>query len=65
MVQGCLATMPPGPLPCQHAHTFSSALPPASDAIRALGAVRVENNQLRQLNKFLEVRLPLPASLLG
>ncbi|KAI3430744.1 hypothetical protein D9Q98_009156 [Chlorella vulgaris] len=27
------------------------------DAIRALGAVRVENNQLRQLNKFLEERV--------
>ena len=27
-----------------------------ADAIRALGALRVENNQLRQLNKFLEVR---------
>ena len=28
---------------------------PAADAIRAMGALRVENNQLRQLNKFLEV----------
>ena len=38
-----------------------------ADAIRAMGALRVENNQLRQLNKFLEVcccsRPALPAAL--
>lgn len=46
-------------LPAHQPHLLlARAAPGRADAIRALGALRVETNQLRQLNKFLEVRIP-------